>query len=81
MAGRALVRELRASDCPLLVIHGSDDPLVPVDHGETSAKLAPNGRFERLDGAGHMFFTAATWKEIGNAVIAHMRRAGTRRRQ
>lgn len=65
-----LVGQLRASDRPLLVIHGTDDPLVPIDHGEATARLAADSRFQRLEGAGHMFFDAQAWDEIGQSVVA-----------
>ncbi len=74
---RTLDRELSEAVRPLLVIHGTDDPLVPVDHGEASARLAPDGSLVRLDGAGHMFFDAATWDEIAHAVLAHVQRCET----
>jgi len=61
----SLVRDLPSCQCPFLVIHGTHDPLVPLDNGEASARLVPHSRLVRLQGAGHMFFDADTWREIG----------------
>ena len=38
---------------PTLVIHGADDPLIPVDNGEDTAKLIPGATLEIIDGMGH----------------------------
>jgi 3-oxoadipate enol-lactonase len=35
---------------PALVLHGADDPLIPVEKGKKLANALPNGRFEALDG-------------------------------
>jgi 3-oxoadipate enol-lactonase len=40
---------------PALVLHGTDDPLVPVKNGRELADALPNGRFEALDGR-HLAF-------------------------
>lgn len=41
---------------PTLVIHGTEDQLLPVENGSTIAGLIPGARLEILDGVGHMFF-------------------------
>ncbi|MFG0274460.1 MAG: alpha/beta hydrolase [Phycisphaerales bacterium] len=38
---------------PLLVLHGSQDAISPLEDGEAIAKAAPNGRLEIVEGAGH----------------------------
>ena len=38
---------------PTLVIHGKDDPLVPVEGGIDTAKTIPGARLELIDGYGH----------------------------
>ncbi len=45
--------ELRA---PTLVVHGTDDQMVPVSNAEMIGRLVPHARVEILDGAGHMFW-------------------------
>jgi 3-oxoadipate enol-lactonase len=41
---------------PTLVVHGTDDLLLPVRNGEVIAGKIPGARLEILDGIGHMFF-------------------------
>jgi len=69
---RSLARELTDARCPFLVIHGTEDPLVPVDNGKASARLVPSSKIHLLQGAGHMFFNNETWTEIGGALIPHI---------
>ena len=45
---------------PTLIIHGSDDRLVPVRYGEELAQLIPGAELVLLPGAGHMYITDAT---------------------
>lgn len=40
---------------PALVLHGREDPVVPVDAGEDLAEALPRGEFESVDGR-HLFF-------------------------
>jgi pimeloyl-ACP methyl ester carboxylesterase len=40
--------------CPVLVMHGADDQLVPLAHGEEIASLAPRARFVAVPRCGHM---------------------------
>jgi 3-oxoadipate enol-lactonase len=41
---------------PTLVIHGTEDQLLPVANGHLIASLIPGSRLEILDGVGHMFW-------------------------
>jgi len=47
--------ELKAADikAPVLAIHGTSDPLFPVEHGEAFASIVPGARLVRIDGGGH----------------------------
>jgi pimeloyl-ACP methyl ester carboxylesterase len=47
---------LMAIDKPTLVIHGTEDRMLPVINGELIARLIPNSRLELLEGLGHMFW-------------------------
>ncbi len=44
---------LRRITAPTLVIHGSDDPLVPVAGGRATARTIPGARLLEIDGMGH----------------------------
>jgi pimeloyl-ACP methyl ester carboxylesterase len=41
---------------PTLVIHGTEDALLPVANGRLIASLIPHARLEILEGVGHLFF-------------------------
>jgi 3-oxoadipate enol-lactonase len=41
---------------PTLVVHGTEDQLLPVSNGELVAGLIPDARLELLEGVGHLFF-------------------------
>ncbi len=43
-------------DMPTLVIHGTEDQMLPVANGRMIAERIPNARLEILDGVGHLFF-------------------------
>jgi pimeloyl-ACP methyl ester carboxylesterase len=46
----ALLRRLRL---PVLILHGSDDPMVPPAHARQLARLIPHARLELIEGWGH----------------------------
>jgi pimeloyl-ACP methyl ester carboxylesterase len=41
---------------PTLVIHGTEDEMLPVENGRLIASLIPGSSLEILDGTGHMFW-------------------------
>jgi pimeloyl-ACP methyl ester carboxylesterase len=53
-----------------LVIHGSADPLFPLEHGKALAEEIPGARFRQLDGAGHGL-QRADWPEVAAAILEH----------
>jgi pimeloyl-ACP methyl ester carboxylesterase len=71
-----LADDLKRVAAPSLVIHGTDDPLVPVDHGMAIARLIRGCQFQSLPGAGHMFFHGDLWGRLATLVLAHVRAAG-----
>ena len=44
---------LKSVVCPSLVIHGTDDPLVPVDGGEDTAAAIAHAELDLIEGMGH----------------------------
>jgi pimeloyl-ACP methyl ester carboxylesterase len=38
---------------PTVVLHGSEDPLLSPEHGQSIASAIPGARFELIDGLGH----------------------------
>jgi len=56
---------------PTLIIHGSDDRLVPLRYGEELARLIPDAELVVLPGAGHMYVTDAT-QAADSAVLSFL---------
>lgn len=59
---------------PTLLIHGTEDGMLPVANSRVMAELIPGARLEELEGVGHLFF----WEqpERSAALIAEHARAG-----
>ncbi|MHA3962676.1 MAG: alpha/beta fold hydrolase [Candidatus Thorarchaeota archaeon SMTZ1-45] len=55
---------------PTLVIHGSIDPLVPVEGGKDTAKSIPDAKLLIIDGMGHSFPTEVV-PQILQAILQH----------
>lgn len=47
-------KTLRRANLPLLMIAGAEDPLIPVRRQDFAAALAPYGKLQVIEGAGHM---------------------------
>jgi pimeloyl-ACP methyl ester carboxylesterase len=61
---------LSSITAPTLVIHGTADPMFPVEHGEALAHEIPDTRLLRLAGAGHGI-DPADRETIAAAIIGH----------
>lgn len=44
-------------EVPVLVIHGTEDPLIPIIGGELTAKAVPGAEFIAIEGMGHELFS------------------------
>jgi pimeloyl-ACP methyl ester carboxylesterase len=58
---------------PVLVIHGTADPIFPIEHGVALSKKVPGATLVRLEGSGHELHEA-DWDQIIAAIVAHTRR-------
>ena len=61
---------LSSISSPTLVIHGTADPMFPIEHGEALAEEIPDARLLRLEGAGHGVYRA-DWDAIVAAILGH----------
>lgn len=61
--------DLRSLDVPTLVVHGTEDPLFPVEHGRALAELIPHARLLELDGVGHQLPPRETWPCVVDAIV------------
>jgi len=66
---------LASITAPTLVIHGADDPLVPVAGGRDSAEAIPGAKLMIIEGMGHDMPHGSAWPLIVEAVAAHVRKA------
>jgi len=65
-------RELRGLRVPTLVVHGTDDPLLPIACGEDTAKRIPGARFVAIPGMGHDLPPGGV-ERILPPLLAHLR--------
>lgn len=56
---------------PTLVIHGTDDPLVPVEGGKDTAKAVPGAQWVLIEGMGHDLPHGGAWPRIVEAITRH----------
>jgi pimeloyl-ACP methyl ester carboxylesterase len=57
---------------PTLVIHGTEDPLFPLAHGEALAREIP-GRLVAIEGMGHEVPPRPVWDQVIAAILEHTR--------
>jgi pimeloyl-ACP methyl ester carboxylesterase len=69
--GPELRTDISSISIPTLVIHGSDDPLFPLPHGEMLAQLIPAARLVVVPGLGHQFPPPPAWSQIADAILEH----------
>jgi pimeloyl-ACP methyl ester carboxylesterase len=63
-------KPLSSITVPTLVIHGTADPMFPLEHGQALAAEIPGARLLTLNGAGHGV-DRADWGRIVRAIIGH----------
>lgn len=56
---------------PTLVLHGSDDPLFPLPHGEALAAAVPGARLVVLEGMGHEHPPPTLWDTVITELLGH----------
>jgi pimeloyl-ACP methyl ester carboxylesterase len=49
----ALDRLYLAEHLPTLIVWGTDDPIIPIEHGRRAHELIPGSRLAEIEGAGH----------------------------
>jgi pimeloyl-ACP methyl ester carboxylesterase len=61
----------RLHDVPTLVLHGTEDPFFPLEHGRSLAARIPGARLIELDGVGHEPPPPRTWDVVVPALLRH----------
>jgi pimeloyl-ACP methyl ester carboxylesterase len=72
LSGGAEEPELTAAEIgvPALVIHGTSDPILPVEHGLAFVKTVPNARWLPIEGGGHELHRD-DWPAMTDAILSH----------
>jgi pimeloyl-ACP methyl ester carboxylesterase len=69
--GEAVSGRLDEIKAPTLVLHGTEDPLFPIAHGEALATEIPGARLLRLEGMGHQMPPRQLWDRVVAAILEH----------
>jgi pimeloyl-ACP methyl ester carboxylesterase len=64
-------------DVPVLVIHGADDPLIPVENGRRTAEAIPGAELLVIPGLGHDTPRGA-WPQLIDAIVGVVERSQVR---
>jgi pimeloyl-ACP methyl ester carboxylesterase len=64
---------LHEVEVPLLVIHGTADPIFPIEHGVALWEAVRGAKMVRLEGSGHELHHA-DWEMIVGAIVEHTAR-------
>jgi pimeloyl-ACP methyl ester carboxylesterase len=73
MASGSRKEALAGVKAPTLVIHGADDPLVPVEGGRATARAIPGAKLLVLERMGHTL-PRTVWPRIIDAIVELTRR-------
>lgn len=65
------VLRMSAIAAPTLIMHGTADPLFPIEHGHALARAIPDARFVALEGVGHEVPPRALWPQVIGELIRH----------
>ncbi len=63
------VATLEELDIPTLVVHGENDTLIPIEHGQRTAEIIPGAEFLQIDGMSHDFVYQC-WPPLVEAVTS-----------
>jgi pimeloyl-ACP methyl ester carboxylesterase len=69
------VPALSSVKVPALVIHGTSDPLVPVEGGKDTARAIPGAQLILIEGMGHDLPHGGAWPRIVEAIAKHTQKA------
>lgn len=64
-------KALSSVSVPALVIHGADDPLLPLEHGKDTADAIPHAKLLVVGGLGHGFSYPTLWQGIVKVIAEH----------
>ncbi|GAA1897334.1 alpha/beta fold hydrolase [Streptantibioticus ferralitis] len=62
---------LSSIKAPTLVIHGTEDPLRPLPHGQALAEQISHARLKVIPGMGHSLLSPGLPRRIGEIILEH----------
>jgi pimeloyl-ACP methyl ester carboxylesterase len=65
---------LRKTSIPTLIVHGTEDPILPYPHGKALADAIPGAKLLTFDGMGHDL-PLQVWPQLIDAMLTTMQRA------
>lgn len=68
--GESLYGKSKGIDMPTLIIHGTEDPVLPYEHGLALKNTIPNSKLITLNGRGHEIHYN-DWQQIIKSIIEH----------
>jgi pimeloyl-ACP methyl ester carboxylesterase len=80
MAAQSRLERLKHVRVPALVVHGTDDVLVPIENGRLVAGAVPGARFIEIQGMGHDI-PERVWSELADGIEEIAHRSAPVRRQ
>lgn len=66
---------LHSVTVPTLIIHGTDDPVIPFEAGKDTAEAIPGAEFIRIEGMGHDLPHGGAWPRIIELIAGHTLKA------
>jgi pimeloyl-ACP methyl ester carboxylesterase len=69
--GEPVQKSLHEVTAPTLVLHGTEDPLLPFGHAQALADEIPDARLLPLDGMGHEMPPRPLWNKMVAAILEH----------
>jgi pimeloyl-ACP methyl ester carboxylesterase len=61
---------LGAIAVPTVVLHGTEDPLIPMAEADALAQAIPGARLVWMEGIGHEFPPTAVWRQVIDAILS-----------
>jgi pimeloyl-ACP methyl ester carboxylesterase len=68
LAAKSRMERLKGVKIPTLVVHGVDDPLVPIENGRRAASAVPGARLLEFEGMGHNM-PQHLWPRVIDAIV------------
>lgn len=75
VSGFELYEQLESIGVPALIIHGSEDPIIPVENGRILAGRIPGSEYVELEGVGHLPAVERPF-EVADYILSFTRRNG-----